>query len=337
MNLALTTCGALLLSHAAATTGPERAPANELRREYVAADAGMVFHLDADALKTTTLWRFAMDEAGPFGVQHELDELEEFKAEFGLDPLTDVKSVTVYGSSLEQDPSAVLIRVSERLDDALAVLKMQDGYRTIREGGFELHTFADGGDDVVAFIQELRGGDRLVVLSESVEQTIRAARVVRGDAASLADDAGAALRAKPAPGSFLYVEVAGGLPGMHEFEPASQVFGLAQGIQFDVGEAGGSLFIHAALATGSNENAMDVADMVDGLLALARIALRAEDWAPREATNLLRALRVNARGNMVTIDFEYDVRALLETLKSLDEGDDYEDYEEDFKGGHPLR
>jgi len=307
MNV-LTTAGALLLS---GVPSLDRAPAEALPREFVPADARLVFHVDCDALRATTLWKVVMSESGP--LSGELDDLEEIQVELGIDPFQDVKSVTLYGTEVGADPTAVLLVVNKSLDRAIDALRDRHGLRTIRAEGLDLYALDEDDETIVAHVAELPGGDRLIVLSDSVEKTSRAVRVVRGDLPSLADDAGARLQARPGHGSFLYGELAGGLP--EELQPASQVFGLAQGIQFDFGEAGGSLFVHASLATESDEDAMDVADTVDGLLALARLAA---DEIPPEAKNLLRALRVNTRGSLVTVDFEYDVHSLLSIVESME-------------------
>jgi hypothetical protein len=160
------------------------------------------------------------------------------------------------------------------------------------------------------------GNERVVVLASQKESALRAARVLRGQDVSHASS-GALLTLAPEKGSFLYVAAAE-IPHLDEFTPASQVFGLAQGIQLDLGEAGGFLRGHMGVTTRSVEDATNISNVLNGLVSLARLA----GSEAGEALELLNGLRMSTRGSEVSLDFEYEVQRLLELLQSLDDEDD---------------
>lgn len=296
------------------------APADGLKRERLPAEVDFVVHLDLEGFKRTELWKHLA--ASGEGLDLDLDELGEFQEEFGLDPLTDVRAVTLYKVASEEDPTVVLFSSTDKVDQALAKLQKEEHYRRVLESGIELHTFqADEGDEAMFAYVHAVGAERVVVLASQKESALRAARVLRGQDVNH-QSAGQLLTLAPASGSFLYVAAAE-IPHLAEYTPASQVFGLAQGIQLDLGEAGGFLRGHMGVNTKSTEDALNISNVLNGLVSLARLA----GSEAGEALELLTGLRLSTRGSEVTLDFEYEVQRLLELLQSLDNGDDANDDE----------
>lgn len=281
----------------------------ELPREYVPASASLVAHIDLVRLQRTTIWRV-------FSELHGEEALAEARAELGVDPLELVRSVTAYGRGGE--PECVVVVAIPAIEAALRRFEEEGAIDHFEVGGLPLFSL---GNDAVGFLAEDGADTRVLVVAEDRETVLAGARVVLGEADSLADAPDSKLHLEPVEGSFLSLATSGVLPGMNEFEPASQVLGLAQGVQFDLGEAGGSLFAHLSLDTGSVETARDVSDMVTGLLAMARLATQTNEEVPHEAQELLRALAVRSRGGVVSVDFEYATESLLGLLQALEEND----------------
>lgn len=307
-SLLLATTGWLLLS---------AAPADELRRDRLPADVDFVVHLDLESLKETTLFRQALEKGGE--LDFDLDELDEVEEEFGIDPLTDIRAVTLFKVQSEEDPTVVLFSSTDKVDGALERLKDQHGYRAVHAGGVHLHSW--GGDDedgerMFAYVHAAKGAERVVVLASNETSAVRAARVLRGDDLSHAKG-GTLLTLAPSRGSFLYV-AASSLPGLEEFTPASPIIGLAQGIQLDLAEAGGYLRAHMGVTTSSPEDALNISNVANGLISLARLA----GAELGEALELLTGIRLSTHGSEVTLDFEFEVERLLEILATLDQGDD---------------
>lgn len=299
---------------------------DELKRERLPADVDFVMHFDFEGFKQTELWKQVSSGLDQADLKADLEDFDELRTRFGIDPLTDVRAVTLFKVKSEEDPTVVLFSTTAKVDEALKNFQKEKGYARLSEGGIELHTWKtedDGHEETVcAYVHSVANGERVVVLASNKESALRSARVLRGEAPSHAT-AGTLLSITPARGSFLYI-AASEIPHLDEFTPASQVFGLAQGIQVDLGEAGGFLRAHMGLATESPEKASDISRFVDGMIALGSLA-REELGS---AVEFLRALRLNTRGSEVTIDFEFGVQRLVEILKSLDEDEDGDEADE---------
>jgi hypothetical protein len=316
---------AVLLSSAVALlTGPlwipsssssrptaSRPTTDELRRERLPADVDLVMHLDIEGLRQTELWKRLESADQDFDL--DLDELREIEEDFGIDPLTDVRALTLFKVASEEEPTVVLFSSTTKVDGALEKLRKERNYRGLERGGIRLHAWGDPSEDhdsMFAYVHAA-GEERVVVLAQNEASALRAARVLRGEDPSHAK-AGVGLELAPQKGSFLYL-AASEIPHLDEITPASQVFGLAQGIHMDLGEAGGLLRGHMGVHTASAQAAFDVSNILNGLVSMARLA----GQELGEALELLTGLRVATRASQVMVDFEFDVARLFEILEDL--------------------
>lgn len=291
------------------------APADELKRERLPADVDLVVHFDIEGLKQTELWRRISESAEGQELRAGLSDLEELRTRFGIDPLNDVRAVTLFKVEKEEDPTVVLFSTTARIDEALRRFQAESGYARVVAGGIELHTWSEGGEGekVFAYVHAGAAQERVVVLASNETSALHAARVLRGEVPSHAANP-SLLTLAPTPGSFLYL-AAKSLPHIED-TPASQVFGLAQGIQLDLGEAGGFLRAHMGVITGSPKDALDISNVANGLISLAHLA----GGEMGELMEILTGLRMNTRGSEVQVDFEFEVARLMEILEAL-EGD----------------
>jgi len=295
---------------------PWLAPADELKRQNLPAAVDFVVHLDLEGLQATTLWKHLSEQIESEDSHIDLGEFEQFKQRFGIDPFRDVRAVTLYKVETEEEPTVVLLSARAKIDEALKKFQAEPGYERRVASSIELHTWKeDEGDTVFAYVHPASEADRVIVLASSEASALRAARVLRGEEPSHAQ-AGTLLPVTPGKGSFLYLAAAH-IPQLDEFPPASQVFGLAQGIQVDLGEAGGLLRGHMGLATGSAQDAFDVSGVVNGLLSLARLA----GGQFRQLIELINGLRLSTNGTQVVLDFEYGVERLMEIFQELEDLD----------------
>jgi hypothetical protein len=328
-----------------ATAAPLPSALDGLRTEFVPADARLVLHFDVQGLLHTQLWKALTGPDGLVDLEHEAKELIEFKNQFGVDPLTDILGVTLWSSSEDLEPEAAILTTTGKIDTALGALRLAPGYRTEPHDGievqffsFEEHHEAEGtrvhvsveSEAVAAYVHPLSSGERAIVVAETPERVVRAAKVLRGEAPSLASAKGVSFQARPRPGSFLFGATLGGLP--KNLQPASQIFGLAQGIQFDLGEAGGSFFAHAALSAADAELARKVKDSAAGLVAMGQLILGAQEEVPQGVRELLGAIHVSQSETVVDVEFSYATSGLIDLLRSLqamDAAESGEDSEED--------
>jgi hypothetical protein len=314
---ALILAGAAWLTTFAAPplSAPPLTTPDELKRERVPADVDLVVHLDLEGFKQTQVWKHVLATLEREELEEGLEDLQELKSRFGIDPLTDVRAVTLFKIEAEEEPTVVLFSTSTAVDEALKRFQKEGDYERVTASGVELHTWGaldSAGERVFAYLHTGAGAERVVVLSGNQDSAVHAARVLRGEDPSHAR-AGTALKLAPAPGSFLYVAT-NTIPHIED-TPASQVFGLAQGIQLDLGEAGGLLRAHMGITTASPKDATDISNVMNGLISLARLA----GAELGEALEILTGIRLNTRGSEVLFDFEFEVERLLEIFQSLEE------------------
>lgn len=311
----LTLAPALLCTATLALGSLARGAPEELKRERIPADVQFVLHLDVENFLGTELGRLLVEHRRKPG--NDMGDLDELEAKLGIDFLRDVYAVTLYQIQGEEEPTVALFATSLAVENALVAAGAQPGTERVQEDGMELLLVHEDGESMVLYAHAPVGGRRTLVVASSKEKAVAAARVLRGQTPNHLSGGGK-LQLTPASGSYLYVST-GQLPDFIHDTPASQVFGLAQGIQVDLGEAGGFLTAHLAILTEVPERAREVADVLQGLVAMGTLALRGE---AEELMELLRELRVSSAGNQVAIDFRFASRRLVEILESIDEDSD---------------
>ena len=92
----------------------------------------------------------------------------------------------------------------------------------------------------------------------------------------------------------------------------SGVLRQARGGVFSLGESRGELALHLGILTDSEDQALEMADAVDGLKALGNLLLKNADDVPPEARQLLRSFRVNSDDDKVFVDFSFPIEKLFE-------------------------
>ena len=116
-NLLIATLTTLVLT-ATATASP-------LKKDRVAADANWLIHVDVERLLNSTIGRFLLEHAEELDI--DLDDLDKMKREVGVDPRTDLKGVTLYGTGDEPGEDAIIVAVTtDRVDEAIERLLDHD-------------------------------------------------------------------------------------------------------------------------------------------------------------------------------------------------------------------
>lgn len=321
----------ILLAAAAALTPTLIAPppaatqAAALDKSLVAPDARWVAHFDVGALARSELLRLA--RSGEHSIKVNIDEaLSEVRTELGLDPLEDVRSVTLYGASTDDEQLVVQVLATAQLDEALTELELRGEVQTMDVGG---RTFRRMGpekahDTMYSWVHP-RGADRLLVLTGDVDRLSAAARRVesQGREPSLLTTQRGALAASPRPGSIFFAAVDDSLAQLApDVQPASRVVEMARGAVLDLGEAQGMVFGVATLQTDDSEAARKVGDVLRGATSLVGLMAASSD-VPAGLTQLVEALSFETSGTSATVRFEYDVRRLLSDLTSLEESEEF--------------
>jgi hypothetical protein len=301
----LPSAAALLLFGAPST-------ADVLAPELVDADARVLIHVDVAALSGTTLFRLLAANADT-GFEEALDE---FEGEVGLDPLRDVRSVTVYSNDADAHWVA-LLRTTEKLDQALEALRERPGYAQREVDGKTVHALEEDGSTWYGHLyRSPAGAERLFVITEDEAALVEAVRVVDGKVANVGSAAEPAVATAPSPGAVLFVSADRGLGELGDFHPSAEVSKLVKSVLFECGEAGGELFASLRLTAAGDKEAREIHDVIQGGLALASLLSGRSDET-NALGDMIDALDVRRRDAAVTFEFRYSAQAFYDGLVGL--------------------
>jgi hypothetical protein len=312
----------IIVSSTIATAGP-------LNKDWVAADAQWIIHVDVAALLDSTVGRFILEHGEALDL--DLDDLDEFKQETGLDPRTDLKSVTVYGTGAEPGEDGVIVAVTnDRVDQAIEMLLDNDEV-PIREremDGKTIYVIGGGGDRHYLAIEPRRGNRRILVLSDDRHILAKALKVIDNEAPSLSMGRSKIPGNDPQDGSLVFVAV-GDIEAFGDSGPASRIIRMSDGFTADIGEIDGVLIVRATVSADSPEIAQDITEVIQGMVALGRI-VAAQQPELRPIAQLADSLKVRTDGSRIAIKIRYDANELLQHVATLiDEDDDDWDDEDD--------
>ena len=297
---------------------PVSTPTSELDAARVPASASWLVHVDMEAFRRTSLWELLQKEMQSGEVDVDFDELKMFEERFGFRPFEDVHSVTVAGRGEIGDDGLVLVETSDALDAAMARLQQEPEYRSMRRGGYDLHSWEEDGRSQGAFYIHHLNSRRLVVVSESESELTEGIDVLNGRAKSLRQNPDAMVIPRPTPGAFLFVDATAALSALAELEPASAVAEMARGARVEIGESRGELFLNVDIIANTPENADNIYSVINGVRAFAAMAGAQED-VPDFALEMLNSIEMQTTGSEVSLQFRYDARELVEEIRAIEE------------------
>jgi hypothetical protein len=260
--------------------------------------ARWIVHLDVERFVATKLFEL-LDKDGNIDIKS-----RDAERWFKIDPRKDLGGVTVFG--LGPEDSQIVFAVEGKFDKKaiLAQVDRRAEYTETPYGRFTLYSI--GKDGYGAFVT-----DGLIVFSEGRAAVERALDAAEGKAKTFAaTDLSAALKEVPA-GAFLS-GVLPDLTGLGKEIGRSKVLEKASGLFFLAQEKSESLLVRLQVTAASPESAKDMADVVQGLVAMARLSENRGDMAKAKA--LLEGIKVNLNGKVIKVDFERPSQEIADLL-----------------------
>lgn len=312
--------------------------ADALNRSVVAGDAQWVAHLDVEAMRHSTLGRAVFEAGEPVGEQDvddpvvklrmnlEIDSdqvndmCEALEAQIHLDLRSDIKSATLYGVGDPENPAnvAAVFSMTAAVDQLAEKVRTEaPEYRTLQAGGYHVESFR--GEDGKTVFFHLRQGigadDRIVLLSGDSERLVRSIAVVEGKLPSLSAQDAPALAAAPQPGSFFFAASSTLDWVKQNDDPGSAIVRRSQGLRFDIGEAADTMFIDAQLSAANAEDAANLADVLQGLAAMARLAA-GNDAELAPFRDIVRSFNVSQQENAIIVKMRHPTDRLVNALST---------------------
>jgi hypothetical protein len=271
--------------------------------------ATWLVHIDVEAMMDSPL--------GGALIQNQTSALhgvaEDMRADLGLDPITDVRSLTLYASG-EHDRHGVALLVTSPAADRLGTLLHEqhaDAVETSRHGENDLWAWNLHGERWHACVLRESDTRRLVVLSQSRRSITESLDVIEGRLPSLAqrapmtdagseDSRGVRLSPNPSRNSMIFVTACGdfwnGLPR----EPRTDVFRGARMFTFDASEqrdeCGARWMVsNFCLRMDSPEAATSAQKVVDGAVSWLKLIGQGEKTpaCARQAVNAITSETVD--------------------------------------------
>jgi len=271
--------------------------------KIVPESARWVAHLDMEKFTATELFGY-LEKDGKFEIKtRDLDRWLK------MDPVKDIKGVTVFGFG--PGDKQVAFVVEGKLDKAGLIAKAESE-KDVQKTAYGAYTVYSGdGDGCGAFIT-----DTMVVFAEDralVEKVL-------DTAAGKAKDFGgtplhASLKDVPA-GAF----VSGVLPDLTALGKEigqSKVLDQASGLFFLAQEKSGQLVLRLQVTAASPESAKNMADVVQGLIAMGRLGGNEGEMA--RMASMLDGLQVKLDGKVVRIDFARPSKEIADLLSEHSE------------------
>ena len=216
--------------------------------DFVSADARWLAHVDVDRLLGADLVRAVMDKEG---VSFDSGEFADMKTALGLDPVTDVHAVTVYGTAQDPERAVAVVSGNVKLEQALDRLVMHMKREERAVGDLQLHHWSErdsnSGDELFTYVaRRVDSDERLLLAGANADDVVHAARVVRGEAKGLSGS-GSSLVLAPSPGAAIYVSASPELLDGLDVDAPDEVVKMVSSLRLEIGENAGNTFIDARL------------------------------------------------------------------------------------------
>lgn len=296
-SLLIGTSAALVLAFAAPAT------AAPLSSKTIPAQAGVVAHIDLDAIRGSSTYgvltkKFAKE------IGEGKQELQSELAPFDIDILLNASGMSFWAKGDDSDDGAVIMHGIDTRKLSKLIDKIP-GHKQEKKRGLTIHSI--DGDGSFALV-----GSR-VVFAKDASQVILTVDVIEGRAKSIA-------RSRQMPslkgtnGSFLVAAIdANTAKSLRQHTQSALLSkGSIQGAVFQIGERNGNLKANLTVQTSGSDVAKKLTEVAQGGVAL--LSLAADE---PELKRLISGLSINQQGSNVVAEISVDPMMLLSLAKNL--------------------
>lgn len=292
------------------------AVAKPFNRNWAPTSAPWLVHVDVEAALKSEIGKLGFEGPEPILAEVQNDIMEDL----GFDLFAEVRSVTIYGLTVEQENPVVIISTTPVAEAKLGELTGEMQLAGVEERGRTIYRMDAHGEELAhvgAFIAGADAGERILVVAHDNEALHSAIDIVEGKGRLDANLDQSPLSRAPGSGSIVYVSASEIDRGL-DIEPVSVVLQKAEGMRFDLGETGGQMYMEMDLRTTGDQEAVQIQQMIQGGLAMAQFAASKEP-AFAEIAALAGSMNLTADGRDVALRFRHDSKDVLERLSRLQE------------------
>ena len=261
--------------------------------------ARWIAHFDMEKFVSTSLYGY-LDKSGAFQVK-----ADKINGWLKIDIKKDITGLTLFGMGDDKNDQ-VVVALAGKFDRSaiLGQFALQEGHKEIAYG--ERTIYSTGDDEFGAFVN-----DRLIVLGDSQAVIQKALDTADSKGRNFTGTAlSEALKDVPS-GAFLSGAVPN-LSGLGKEIGESKMLEQANGVFFLAQERGDNVLLHLQLTADDAEKAKNIADIIQGLVALGRMSGGQDKMS--EMMQLLDGLRVGQDGKIIKLDFERPSKEIADLL-----------------------
>jgi hypothetical protein len=286
--------------------------ADELNTDWLPPGFQWVVHVDAEGFFASEIGKAMVDENGLKLGDIDLSNLEDM----GIDVEADLHGVTVYAGAAGRHVGILSFADSVDLKGILNTAQEEhaDVHKVVIIDDILLHVW---GDKAATFFGT-EGDDRFVVFSEDNDRAVAdAVKVILGETKSYKDADGDGLKIRPPEGAIVFgaVTCTAALPDM---DPASEVIKHAEAFSASITERDGDVEMTTSIVAKSRDQAKDITDVFNGMLALVRLNAEQNEWFGRIA-KLTKDVTVERDRRRITVTLRADGEMVRHLIGMLEE------------------
>ena len=292
---------AVLGTSVAALAGP-------LDGDLIPASAQWVLHVDVEAVADSSIGKM---------LHHGLDLEEEFEEmrEFGIDPMSDVYSVTAYGwGEIEEHNMVLVVHASDSVEKVLDRKAAEAGIEGHADGDWTFYSADEHGQDHAIGVHADDDDIRIFIAADR-EGVLKAAKGRDGG------DRAEVIGRGPRRGAMIFAaarDLAGVVPDWGDHMPHSQLVSSTESILIEFGERDETIRCRMHATCADTQTSEDAVQLLQGLMALGRMMAREkEELAP--FAKLADGISIEADQSVVKIDIEVPSEMLMMLMEAAEE------------------
>lgn len=294
------------------------ARASELDKSLVPVQSKWLFHLDVDRIKASRIGKMIHDERD---VQELRRRAAQVGVAWGIDPMTDIKSVTGFGPRYQDTHAAIVVEVDADLEQTQRMVQMAEQYELQAYGDFDIHTFIhdDKGKKKRSWVgvhEPLGRKTQLLIASEHRAYVTQTLDTIAGRNKSIAAATDSALATAPVNGAMMFVAAAGVKFEPEGRRPGARMWQSVDQLMMNLAEADGTTKLRLAVTTRTPEQAQNLHQIAQGMLALVKMS---DDPAHAELATLAGAVTMSTTDTRVAAELAYPSERLFNLLKAAKE------------------
>ena len=276
----------------------------------MAADATWVLHVDCDALRPTAIGQFLLAEVEKPEAQA---KFAAFQSIFNFDPRKQLHGLTLYSTGKAPEDGVLLVYADFDPDRLLTLAKAAKDYHGTPYKQQTIHNWIDekkkAKDGVKPRVYAAIQGGHIVVFAQQEKRVAQALDVLDRAAPNLSGSGG--FPHLGASGSTSFIQAAARKMDLPDSTPNAALFRLAKSARLEIGEAQGQLRGTLNLEADSEEVAMQMALVGQGLVALMK--LQKDETG---SVKLAEGLSLKQNGSGVVVSLTVPTASAIELMKA---------------------